>query len=259
MVIGRDIIPVHFINTYTQFPATGGAGTKFIQMATSASGNYPNSSTGQSVEFKWGIGGSFLSTDGSLFNGLFDDGSGNGILNDLSEQISEYEEAIEGSHDFGYSEISSGTVRTVVKVPCLSSTFSDSGGGIFTLWIAGYLRGWDDASTANNSGVSALTWTVDNSALISSSITNGGVSLQNSDATRDNTQDNTFGTYTYGIYHNGVATTGLYRLQYTAGGGRGSLTYPAVGDNFILRIKADGSVGGTTVTQRVLDIHVVWI
>ena len=42
MVIGRDIIPVHIINTYTQFPATGGGGgvTPAITIATSSTGNY---------------------------------------------------------------------------------------------------------------------------------------------------------------------------------------------------------------------------
>jgi len=266
MVIGRDIIPVHIINTYTQFPATtgGGAGTKFIQMSTApvSSGAMPAGSSSQALEFKWGVGGSSTSIGAfAEFDGIFDDGSGDGILNDLSEEIETYLELAElEEHDFGYSEIESGGVtRTRVHVPVSRQEFILNGGAVFHLHIGSYLRGWDDASTANNSGVSALTWTVGSGALISSTITNGSLSLINSDATRDNTQDNRFATNSLGIYHSSPLTTGLYKLIYTCGGGRGSLTYPAVGDKFILRIKADGSVGGTAVSQRIIDLEIKWI
>ena len=115
-------------------------------------------------------------------------------------------------------------------------------------------------STANNAGVSSPAWTIDSAALISTSISNGcSVQLNNTNDGRRTIQDNRFSTNGRGIYTTGSVSTNLKQLVLNLGGGRGSFTFPAIGDTFVLRVKADGTISGAAQTQRLHDIIVTWI
>ena len=267
MVIGRDIIPIYIIDTYTQFPASGGGGatgSELIQMATSTSGNYISGSTGQALEF------GFMNPNLSVsYTNMVDnnktDGDMSTILSELSDEIDFYSEIIEADFSalLGYSTATSPT-RTVQHVAfstaLLQSSASSNSTGGFVFYIGGYIRGWTNASTANNGGVSSPAWTIDSAALISSSLSSGcSVTIVNTDDSRRTTQDNRFSTNSEGIYDTGSATTNLKQLLLSLGGGRGSFTFPAIGDTFTLRVKADGTISGAAQTQRIHDIKVTWV
>ena len=267
MVIGRDIIPIHFINTYIQFPATGGggaSGSEIIQMATSPSGNYISGSTGQALEF--GFHNPTITPTGSnMVSNNFTDGNTTTLINALGEEIEMYEESAEVdlASTLGYGTETS-PERTTQHVPFstaeLQNSFNISGTADFEFLIGGYIRGWDDASTANNAGVSSPAWTIDSAALISSSISNGcALNLNNTNDSRRTTQDNRFSTNARGIYSAGTVSTNLKKLVLGLGGGRGSFTFPAAGDTFTLRVKADGTMSGVAQTQRIHDIKVTWV
>lgn len=267
MVIGRDIIPVHFINTYIQFPATGGGGAtgnELIQMATSPSGNYISGSTGQALEFGF-QNPSITPTGSNMVTNNFTDGNTATLISALGDEIEMYSESIGADFEatLGYGTETS-PERTTQHVPFstaeLQTSYNISGTADFEFLIGGYIRGWDDASTANNAGVSSPAWTIDSAALISSSISNGcGLSLINTNDGRRTTQDNRFSTNARGIYTTGSASTNLKKLVLTLGGGRGSFTFPAAGDTFTLRVKADGTISGAAQTQRIHDIKVTWV
>ena len=247
MVIGRDIIPVHMINTYIQFPASSGGGgaSDFIQIATSASGNYPNSSSGGAVRFGFFQGS-------TVIGGVFDGSSGLGTA--------------------------SSPTRTTQSVTLATSTIqtahTSSAFGGLAIYIGGYLRGWDDSTTANNAGVSSINWKVESGALVSSSMSNGTQIVvqqitsvhpsNNSGTYRDRTpiQDNIALASDGGIDHAGgiyaVGVSGsasIYLAGLVLGGGRGSATFPATNDTFTLRLSAEGTIGG--VAQEVVHDIIV--
>jgi|TARA_B100000035_G_scaffold310368_1_gene318061 hypothetical protein len=246
MVIGRDVIPVHIINSYIQFPASGGGGASsdFIQIATSASGNYPNSSSGGAVKF-----GFFQGT--TAIGGVFDGSSGLGTASSPTRT----------------------TQSVTLATSTIQSAHSSSAFGALTFVIGGYLRGWDDSTTANNSGVSSINWKVESGALVNSSMSNGtSITLtqitsvhpsNNSGTYRDRTpiQDNTAmpsGSidHTGGIYAFGVSgSASIYVAALQLGGGRGSTTFPATNDTFTLRLSAEGTIGG--VAQEVVHDIIV--
>ena len=260
------------INTYTQFPATGGSsatGNELIQMATNPTGNYPNqipASSGQALEFGFN---NPLHHPSQLINGNAFDGDIDANVEELAEEIEFYSEIIEDDFTafLGYSNGTSPT-RDIVHVPFSLNAFQNNinNNGYLAsskprLLIGGYIRGWDSFSTANNSGLTSPTWTVNSSALISSSISNScSVGLVDAVNTRVNTQDNRFSTNATGIYVNSGTTTSSFKLlEITLGGSGKSFTFPAVGDTFTLRVKADGTMAGAAQTQRNFDIKVTWI
>tara|TARA_R100001015_G_C4622618_1_gene180130 strand:- start:1139 stop:1909 length:771 start_codon:yes stop_codon:yes gene_type:complete len=255
------------INTYIQFPATGGGGatgSELIQMATSASGNYISGSTGQALQF--GFQNPNISPNGSNMVGRNNtDGDMAVMEEDMSEEIEGYSEIIEAdfSATLGYGTASTPT-RTTQHVAFSTYELQQSqianSTSSFDFYIGGYIRGWTNASTANNAGVSSPAWTIDSAALISSSISNGcSVSLNNTNDGRRTTQDNIFSTNGRGIYTTGSASSNLKQLILSLGGGRGSFTFPAMGDTFTLRVKADGTISGAAQTQRIHDIIVTWL
>lgn len=243
MAIGRDTIPVHIINTYTQFPASGDV--DFIQMATSSGGNYPNTSSGGAVRFGFFQGATAI-------GGVFDGSSGLGTA--------------------------SSPTRTTQSVTLATSTiqtaYSSSAFGSLPLVIGGYLRGWDDSTTANNAGVSNINWKVESGALVSSSMSNGtSVSINqitsvlpanNVGTNKDRTpiQDNIALASDGGIDHIGgiyalgfAGSPSIYYLQLALGGGRGGATFPATNDTFTLRLSVEGTING--VAQEVFHDIIV--
>jgi len=245
MVIGRDVIPVHIINSYIQFPASGGGGaSNFIQIATSASGNYPNSSSGGAVKFGFYQGN-------TVIGGIFDGSSGLGTA--------------------------SSPTRTTQSVTLTTSTiqtaYSSSAFGGLNLIIGGYLRGWSDSTTANNSGVSSIDWKVESGAIVSSSMSNGTSIIIGE--THIPSASGEFGTYrdrtpiqdntampsssidhAGGIYSSTASgSSGLYMAGLRLGGGRGGHTFPATNDTFTLRLSAEGTIGG--VAQEVVHDIIV--
>jgi len=240
-------------------------GNEFIQMATNPTGIYQISSTGQALEF--GINNPLHHPTQHITNNSF---NGNmDIVDEFEVEIENYSEIIEA--DFlpllGYSTGTSPT-RDIVHVPFSVASFASNinGNGYSAsakprLLIGGYIRGWDAFNTANNSGLTSPIWTVNSSALISSSISNScSVGLVDAVNTRVNTQDNRFATNATGIYVNSGTTTSSFKLlEITLGGSGKSFTFPAIGDTFTLRVKADGTMAGATQTQRNFDIKVTWI
>ena len=256
------------INTYTQFPATGGGGaggSELIQMATSTSGNYISGSTGQALEF------GFLNPNLSpSYTNLVDRNKTNGDMEaneeDMAEEIDNYSEILgsDFSATLGYGTATSPT-RTTQHVAFSTYDIQQSqianGTSSFDFYIGGYIRGWTNASTANNAGVSSPAWTIDSAALISSSISNScSVTLNNALDGRRTIQDNRFSTNARGIYTtSGSTSTNIKQSFLNLGGGRGSFTFPAIGDTFTLRVKADGTINGAAQTQRIHDIKVTWV
>jgi len=236
-------------------------GNEFIQMATSASGNYISGGAVQTLEF------GFVNTlNAGTFIGLNHTvGVATGLANNLSDEIDAYSEEIESNF---LTQLGHGTAtspeRTTFHVPFstaeLQSNQQNTGGSSFSLLIGGFIRGWDNPSTANNSGVTSPAWTIDSAALISSSISNSCfVSLINTNDGRRTTQDNAITTNASGIYTTGSASTNLKQLILALGGGRGGFTFPAIGDTFTLRVKADGTISGAAQTQRLIDLKVTWV
>ena len=242
MVIGRDTIPVHIINTYTQFPASGDV--DFIQMATSSGGNYPSTSSGGAVKFGFFQGYTAI-------GGLFDGSSGLGTASSPTRT----------------------TQSVTLSTSTIQSAYASSAFGSLNLVIGGYVRGWDDSTTANNSGVSNINWKVESGALVSSSMSNGtSVSLiqitsvlpaNNSGTNKDRTpiQDNTAMPslsidHLGGIYALGFAgSPSIYYLRLALGGGRGGATFPATNDTFTLRLSVEGTING--VAQEVFHDIIV--
>lgn len=265
------------INTYIQFPATGGSsatGNELIQMATNPTGSFPNqivASSGQALEF--GINNP-LHHPTQIISDNFFDGNINNNISNMSDQIEFYSEIIEDDFTafLGYST-GTGPERDIVHVAFSQTSFQNNinNNGYSTnnkprLLIGGYIRGWDSSSpspqgTPNNSGLTSPIWTVNSSALISSSISNScSVGLVDAVNTRVNTQDNRFSTNATGIYVNSGTTTSSFKLlEITLSGGGKSFNFPAVGDTFTLRVKADGTMAGAAQTQRIFDIKVTWI
>ncbi len=258
--------------------ATGGGGgggssatgNELIQMATNPTGFYPNqivASSGQALEF--GFNNPLHHPTSPMHASNFFNGDINTAVDSLEVEIENYSEEI-GSDFFAQLGYSTGTspTRDIVHVPFSRFQFCSNvnNNGYHPnskprLLIGGYIRGWDSPSTANNSGLTSPTWTVNSSALISSSISNGcSVSLVDAVNTRVNTQDNRFSTNATGIYVNSGTTTSSFKLlEVTLVASGKSVQCPAVGDTFTLRVKADGTMAGAAQTQRNFDIKVTWV
>ena len=228
MVIGRDIIPVHIINTYTQFPATtgGGGGSAVVSPATtSGTGNYNNA-----VKIAiW-------------------DGSGNQSYN--------YSNGIKDGSNSTFGTASSPT-RTTQTVPIPASDYhsgySSYGTGGTVIIIGGYIR------TSGYTSASKFTWDV-SGTIVASSLSNGcTVSSFEVRANNQNQQDNTtmgngginngFGIYNINTTTQNFAKggTGFYMWAINHGSGRGTGTLPASGDYFTIRITvSDEDSSGTT-------------
>ena len=220
MVIGRDTIPVHIINTYTQFPASGGGGgaSPAITLATTSIGNFNNA-----VKF-----------------GLFDVNAGN----------YNYSGGIEDGSNSTLGTASSPTRTTqTFSIPAstISSAYSTNPQSGVNIVVGGYIR-------HNGSSISSPQWTLDSSAIISQSISNsGGISVagqagnNNNASTVDTTTFNTGSGTNFGIYDVSSSGSGPHLLHFGFGGGRGSIL-PASGDTFTIRMGASATVDGTSVS-----------
>jgi len=214
MVIGRDIIPVHMINTYTQFPASGGGGgSAAITLATTSSGNYNNA-----VKF-------------ALFN------TNTGSYN--------YSGGIEDGSNSTIAQASSPTRTTqtfTIKSADISSAFSSNPQSFVYIVIGGYIR-------HNGSSISSPQWIVGSGAIISQSLSNGasvGVFGQvggNSNST--SVDATTFSGTNQGLYSLSGSGTTANLLVLGFGGGTG---LPAASDSFTIRIGASATVDGSSVS-----------
>lgn len=250
-------------------------GNELIQMATSATGAYPNqvvAAAGQALGF-WFNNPLQHASNPMHASNSFD---GNADLNYevMEELIEMYSEVIESDFGstLGYST-ETGPERDVVHVAFSIQAFcanvNTNGylvGSKPRLLIGGYIRGWDSGTplpqgTPNNSGLTSPLWTVDSAALISSSISNGcSVGLVDAVNTRTTFQDNLPPTNATGIYVNSGTTTSSFKLlEVTLAATGKSIVCPAQGDTFTLRVKADGTMAGAAQTQRLFDIKVTWV
>ena len=220
MVIGRDVIPVHIINTYTQFPASGGGGgaSPAITLATTSSGNYNNA-----VKF------GFLDGNAGNYNysGGIEDGSNSTL---------------------GTASSPTRTTQTFsIAASTITSAYSSNAQASVAIVVGGYIR-------HNGSSISSPQWTLDSSAIISQSISNSGsvsvlgqIGNNNNASNVDTTTFDTGSGTDFGIYEVSSSGSGPHVLQLQFGSGRGNI-FPASGDTFTIRMGATATVDGTSVS-----------
>ena len=200
--------------------AGGGGGTASVSVATSASGNYDNM-----VELVF-ENGALAPQDANNFSG--------GIL--------------------GFSQSVLGTAtsptRTTQTISASATTYLNShnanGQGNSNVLIGGYIRS-NNFTTANKQA-----WKVASNTIQSQSFATGVVvSAVDTDKTRHNIRDNTFGSSTFGIYnqqgHSG-GTLGYHGINIQHAAGRGAATLPQPGDTFTFRIEVEDQDLSTTYT-----------
>ena len=216
MVIGRDVIPVHMINTYTQFPASGGGGYTAEVYINPASG--------------------VANPSGNIFvqAGIpVQDGSG-GI------------EFIDGNTNDGVGTLStaSSPTRTTqimeVSTADLLSAYNTVNTGSVNILIAGFIN-------HNGDSASSFLWSMPSSIIVSSSMSNSTAVAFETCEDRQAIQNNgSFHTSsTQGLYHcfgTGDSGSGFYHARIDYGGGRGGITFPSNGDTFTVRITASATV-----------------
>lgn len=226
MVIGRDIIPIHIIDTYTQFPVSGGGGGGTITLATTSSGNYNNC---LKVGFYAGN-----PEDYSYSNGI-EDGS-NSTLGTATSPTRTTQEF----------DISSSALLTAYNSNAQSG---------FEIVIGGYMR-------HTGSSISSPSWHYNPSGsiygvdIVSASLSNScslSVSHRTTttySATQDCTSMTTGNTNAAkGIYNwTGGVGSGPSFWEFSFGSGRGASSMPASGDDIILRVYAGATVDGSPVT-----------
>lgn len=217
MVIGRDTIPVHIINTYTQFPASGGGASPAITLATTSSGNYNNA-----------VKVALLDVNALNYN---------------------YSNGVEDGSNSTLGTASSPTRTTQtfsISASTISNAYSNNAQSGVNIVVGGYIR-------HNGSSISSPQWTLDSNAIISQSISNSGsivnvgqVGNNNNASNVDTTSFPTSGS-AFGIYDVSSSGSGPHVLQLQFGGGRGSIL-PASGDTFTFRMGASATVDGTSVS-----------
>ena len=225
MVIGRDIIPIHIINTYTQFPATGGGGvTPAITIATAATGNFNNA-------VKFGV-----------FNEhtLAYDGTSTGIFDGSTST-------------FGTA---SSPTRTTQNQNISATDLRDNAYYNGTGLLAGTQTTFAIGCVIRHNGLSISNPQVRVNAvsngLVSSSVSNSQVVMVQNVLTNANQVDST-------TFNTGLSSTahGMFNLLATGSanhyfpklelvGKSGGV--PQAGDNFTIRIDASATVDGVACT-----------
>ena len=217
MAIGRDTIPIHIINTYTQFPASGGGGASpAITLAIKGSGGGNNA-----VKF-----------------GFFDNNAGD----------YNYSGGVLDGGTLGTATSPTRTTQTLsIAASTITSAASTSGQASVAIVVGGYIR-------HNGSSISSPQWTLDSSAIISQSLSNnasitvaGQVGNNNNASNVDTTTFDTGSGTDFGIYDISSSGSGPHLLELTFGSGRGNI-YPASGDTFTIRMGATATVDGTSVS-----------
>jgi len=211
MAIGRDTIPIHMINTYTQFPASGGGYTAEINI------NPISSSSGKSVQ------AAFPVNDGSGGTVFIDGNTNDGV----------------GTLGTASSPTRTTQIMTLSRQDMIDANNASAHSAI-SLLIAGYIN-------HNGDSASSFLWAMPSSIIVSSSLTGSSVGVFETHEDNSGNQDNsTFSTGTLtGIYSQfGVADSGsgYHKALLNYGGGRGGLTFPANGDTFTVRITASATV-----------------
>jgi hypothetical protein len=221
MVIGRDIIPIHMINTYTQFPASGGGGggSPAITLATTSTGGYNNA-----VKFAF-LNATAVNYD---YSGHIQDGT---------------------SYSFTLGTATSPTRTTQsfsIPASVIASAYSTAGQSQVYIIVGGYIR-------HNGSSISSPEWTLDSSAIISQSMSNSSsIVVGNQFTGNELAQDALLfavggGSTDYGIYKSSGSGSGAHMLVLLFGSGRGAIL-PASGDTFTIRMGATATVDGSSVS-----------
>ena len=198
----------------------GGGGTASVSVATSASGNYDNM-----VEI--------LLENGAL----------------APQDVNNYSGGILG---FSQSVLGTATspTRTTQTISVSAATYLNSNNANGTsrsnLHIGGYIRS-NNFTTANKQS-----WSVASNTIQSQSFATGvTVVALDTDNSRDNFRDNTFGSSNLGIYnqqsHFG-GSQGFHGIKIVHAAGRGAATLPQVGDTFTFRIEVEDQDISTTYT-----------
>jgi len=225
MVIGRDIIPIHIINTYTQFPATGGGGvTPAITIATSSAGNFDNA-----VKFAV-LNVNSLQYDGTS-TGIFD-GSGSTFGTASSPTRTTQNQNISAT-DLRDNAYFNGTA---------SIQATDA---IFV--IGCFIR--HNGSSASNFQVRV---NAVSNGLVSSSVSNSQVVMAQNVLTYANQQDSTTFTTGLGAQHgfyevNAIPSAVNHYVANLQLVGK-SNNVPQAGDTFTIRIDASATVDGVACT-----------
>lgn len=226
MVIGRDIIPIHIINTYTQFPATGGGGvTPAITIATAATGNFNNA-------VKFGVFNENTFAFDGTSTGIFD-GSTSTFGTASSPTRTTQNQNISAS-DLEANAYFNGTT---------SLQASDA------RFAIGCVIRHNGSSISNPQvRVNAVS-----NGLVSSSVTNSQVIMQQNVLTNANQVDSTtfntgFGATAHGMFdlNNPFGTANHYVPNLQLVGKLGNT--PQAGDTFTIRIDASATVDGVACT-----------
>ena len=209
----------------------GGGVTGSVSVATSATGNYDNA-----VELVF-VNAAHPPTDPQNFSG--------GIL---------------GGAQSTFGTASSPT-RTTQTISLPTATYHNSGTingqGQAPILIGGYIR------SNNFTTVNKTAWTVAANTIQSQSFATGAsVIVTETDATRKNIRDNTFGTSVTGIYnaagHSLASGTGFHGLTIQHAAGRGATIYPQVGDSFTFRLEVEDQDSSNTYSA-VHDVTVNFV
>lgn len=190
----------------------GGGGTASVSVATSATGNYDNA-----VELVF-VNAALPPTDPQNFSG--------GILGGAQST-------------FGTASSPTRTTQTIfLPVATYHNSGTINGQGQAPILIGGYIRS-NNFTSANKTA-----WTVAANTIQSQSFATGAaVIVTETDATRKNFPDNTFGTSVTGIYnaagHSTASGTGFYGITIQHAVGRGAATFPQAGDSFTFRLEVE--------------------
>ena len=225
MVIGRDIIPIHIINTYTQFPATGGGGaTPAITIATGATGNFNNA-------VKFGVFNE---------NTFAYDGTSTGIFDGSTST-------------FGTATSPTRTTQNQnISATDLEANAYFNGSASLQSTQARFVIGCFIRHNGSNISNPQVRVSAANNGLVSASTTNSQVVMEANVFTNANQIDTTtfntgFGTTAHGMFNLfaiGSATHYVPKLELTGKSGN----VPQAGDTFTIRIDASATVDGVACT-----------
>ena len=211
MVIGRDVIPVHMINTYTQFPASGGGGYTAEVYINPASG-----SSAKSIQAGIPVynGSATVFIDGNTDDGVGTLGTASSPTRTTQVMEISRQDLIDA-----YNTIATGSHKYL---------------------LAGYIG-------HNGDSASNFVWDMPSGIIVSSSLTSGSGTVMESNNSRKNTQNNggfsaSSTTGLYSAFGTNVSGSGYYEAHLTYGGGRGGITFPSNGDSLTIRITASATV-----------------
>ena len=230
MVIGRDIIPIHIIDTYTQFPVSGGGGGGTITLATKMTGGLNNCCQ---VGFYSPASGA---QDYSYSNGV--EMGGNSTLGTATSPTRT-------------------TQEFDISCSSLLSAHTAAGHSRFYIIIGGYMRhtgssisspSWQDHVAGSVYGVEVISASLSNSCTL-------GVAGRTQDTystTQDCTNLSTSNTSAAkGIYdYTGGTGSGATMWEFVFGSGRGASSHPVAGDDMTFRVHASATVDGSAVSIK---------